>query len=455
MTGDRGSDPSADDALTDARETALACIDAGIEAADPARVIADAFSLDGTTLSVSPAADSTRDSIDLASFDRVLVLGAGNAAGRAARALGDVLGDFLDGGLVVTDAPEPGDRIEMRTADHPVPTGRGVAATRALLECARDADADTLVFVLVTGGGSALLPAPTRGVPLAALQAVTESLLRSGAPIEDVNAVRKHLSDVKGGRLAATLAPARVVTFAISDVVGNSLDVVASGPTVPDPTTYQDALDALDRHDVDTPEAVRECLRAGNRGARPETPEPGDPAFDRSSVHVLADSYTACAAARVEAESRGYDASVLTTRVTGPAREAARWHAAIGQELAATGNPLEPPAVVITGGETTVRVTGEGRGGPNHEFALAAAPDLPDGAVLVAVDTDGIDGNTDAAGAIVGAGTAVDDEAVAAALNANDSHGFLAERGALVETGVTGTNVNDLRVLAVVAVPDR
>lgn len=435
-----------------ARETALDCIYAGLEAADPERVIADALSFDVHSLHVEPRSSGGRDvgeSIALDDVDRVLVLGAGNAAGRAASALERVLGDVLDGGLVVTDAPGDTERIEQLPGDHPVPSQRGVDSTRSLLDAARDVTAGTLVLFVVTGGGSALLPAPATGVSLSDLQSVTDALLRSGAPIEDSNAVRKHLSDVKGGRLAAALEPARVVTLAFSDVVGNPLDVIASGPTVPDPTTYQDALDVLDRYGIEAPDAVVERLRGGVRGDHPETPGPEHAAFDRSSVHVLADNLTACLAARDTATGLDYDATVLTTRVTGPARDAARWHTAIAREVADTGNPLEPPAVVVTGGETTVRVAGSGTGGPNQEFALAAAPHLPATAVLAAVDTDGIDGNADVAGGLVTRAIGEDAAGVAAALDANDSYRYLAARDATIETGVTGTNVNDLRVLVV------
>ena len=437
-----------------AREDALACIDAGIEAADPARVVPDALTLDHATLRIEPTTSTATESLDLDTFDRLLVLGAGNAAGRAARALEHVLGDRIDDGVVVTDAPTETDRIEQLPGDHPVPSQRGVESTRTLLSAARDADADTLVLLVITGGGSALLPAPANRIDLDDLQTVTDDLLRSGAPIEDVNAVRKHLSDVKGGRLAAALAPARVVTLVFSDVVGNPLDVVASGPSVPDPTTYQDALDVLDRHDVDPPDAIVDHLRAGVRGEHPETPTADHPAFDRSSVHVLADNFTACDAARGEALGRGYEAMVLTTRVTGPAREAAGWHAAIAHEISETGNPLAPPAVVVTGGETTVRVTGDGTGGPNLEFALAAALDLPVDSVLAAVDTDGIDGNAGVAGAVVTDRTVDDPEVAVNALDEHDSYPYLAERGAIVDTGTTGTNVNDLRVFVVPATRD-
>lgn len=447
------STSTSSDVLDRARETALACIDAGIEAADPERVIREAVTIENAELRIDGSASDSTDSLDLDDFDQIIVLGGGNAAGRAAHALEHVLGDRLDAGIVVTDAPAETAIVDQLPGDHPVPSQRGVESTRRLLGATRDADAATLVLLAVTGGGSALMPAPADGIDLDDLQSVTNSLLRSGAPIEDVNAVRKHLSDVKGGRLAEALAPARIVTLVFSDVVGNPLDVVASGPTVPDPTTYQDALDALDRHDVDAPDAVLTRLRAGVRGKYSETPTADQPAFDRSSVHILADNFTACDAVRNEATDRGYASMVLTTRVAGPARDAARWHSAIGHEIRATGNPLRPPAVVVTGGETTVRVTGDGTGGPNLEFALAAALDLPEHTALAAVDTDGVDGNSGVAGALVTDQTIDDPRAATEALDANDSYAFLAERDAVVETGVTGTNVNDLRVLVVADAP--
>lgn len=435
--------------LERARATARACIEAGIEAADPITVVEDALAVSDGVLEIRSRTDDTTDTIDLASYDRVVVFGGGNAAGRAASALETVLGAHLDGGIVVTDTPGDTTLIEQLPGDHPLPSPRGVESTRRLLEAAEEADEDTLALVVVTGGGSALMAAPAVGVDLADLQGTTDTLLRAGAPIADLNAVRKHLSDVKGGRLAAALAPARVVSLVFSDVVGNPLDVIASGPTSPDPTTYADALDAIERHDVDVPDTVMERLHAGARGSYVETPPAGSPVFDRTSSHVLADNLTACAAARRTAIERGYESLVLTTRVTGSARTAGEWHAAIAQEVASTGNPLETPAVVVSGGETTVRVTGDGRGGPNQEFVVAAAMGLPETAVVAAVDTDGLDGNSGVAGALADRRLGDDGDRARAALDANDTHPFLAARDSLIDTGVTGTNVNDLRVLVV------
>jgi len=425
-----------------AHDVALDCVAGGIEAARPERVVHDRVRVDGDTLYVGDAA------YDLAAHDEVLVLGGGKAASQVAAALEKILGDRLAGGVVVTDTPVETDRVEVHTGEHPVPAAANVTATRELLARADAADDRTLVLAAITGGGSALLAAPA--VELDDLVATTEALLESGATIHEVNAVRKHLSRVKGGRLARRGAPATVVTLLFSDVVGNDPDVIASGPTVPDPSTFGDALDVLDRHDVGVPGAVREHLEAGASGDIEETPKPGDPGVAAADTHILADGSTAVSAARAVAVDRGYRTVVLSSRMRGEAREAALAHVAVAEECSATGNPVEPPAVVLSGGETTVTVRGEGTGGPNLEFALRAAVELDGGdTVLAAVDTDGRDGSTGAAGALVDADT-VDDPAMALdALADNDAYPYLAEREALIETGATGTNVNDLRVLVV------
>ena len=428
---------------TPARETALACVDAGIDAARPARVVADELAVDGDTLRV---ADAT---YDLAGYERVVVLGGGNAAAHVARALVDVLGDRLDGGVVVTDDPVDVPDVDVLPSDHPVPSERGVDSTSRLLDAARGYDAETLVLAVITGGGSAVLPAPADGLSLADLQATTEALLRSGAPIHDVNAVRKHCSALKGGRLARALAPATVATLVFSDVVGNDLDVIASGPTVPDTSTYGDALAVLDDYAVDVPSAVRDLLERGAHGDLPETPSEGDPIFEGVDTHVLADGATALAAASDAARERGYAPLILSSCIEGEAREVGGVHAAIGTEAATTGDPVDAPAVVLSGGELTVTVDGDGDGGPNQECALAAAHRLPDGAAFACVDTDGIDGASEHAGALVDGETVDDPVDARAALRENDAGGFLAGRNALLRTGPTGTNVNDLRVLVV------
>jgi hydroxypyruvate reductase len=322
-----------------------------------------------------------------------------------------------------------------------------VESTQQVREHLAEADERTLVLAIVTGGASALLPAPVESVSLSDLRMTTEALLESGADISELNAVRKHLSTLKGGGLARRAAPATVVSLVFSDVVGNDLGVIASGPVSPDETTFSDALSVLDRYELAVPDAVRNHLERGASGDVPETPKPGDPVFDRVTTHILADGYTALDAAAEVASDRGYTSCILSSRVRGEAREAAKSHVAVGEEAVATGNPIAAPAVILAGGESTVDVRGDGHGGPNLEFALSAALEFTEDFVLAAVDTDGKDGGTDVAGALVDTETVPDAEAARDALARNDAATYLASRDALVRTGPTGTNVNDFRVL--------
>ncbi len=430
---------------TPARETALDCVETGIEAGDPERVIVDSLGVVDGGLTVGETG------YDLDNYGGIVVIGGGNAAGRMAGALEGVLGERIDRGAVITDAPGDTDRIEVLPGDHPVPTERGVDSTRKMLALADDAGEDVLVLVVVSGGGSALMPAPAEGVSLKNLRAVTESLLESGATIDEINAVRKHCSALKGGHLAQRAAPARVVGLVVSDVVGNDLGTVASGPTAPDETTFDEAWAVLSRYGIDPPEGISERLKRGANGEVEETPGEGDPVFDRVENHVLADGFTPLAAVADLARERGYEPLILSSRVRGEAREAAKTHAGIAEESRATGNPVEPPALICSGGETTVTIRGEGTGGPNQEFALSAALELRgiEDLALASVDTDGIDGATDAAGALVDGTTVEDPERARDALDGNDAYPYLDARGAIIKTGPTGTNVNDLRVLVI------
>ncbi|QZX99183.1 glycerate kinase type-2 family protein [Halobaculum rubrum] len=455
------SDPSAAPA-TDAERVAVACLRAGIEASLPATVVAEAVSIEESVLAVGD------DTYDLDAYGRIVVVGGGKAADGAASALESILGDQIAAGVIVVDSADDSDggddagesRIERVVGGHPVPTSAGVHGTTRAVDLARAADEETLVLALVTGGASALFAAPVDSVGLPALRETTDALLSAGADIEEINAVRKHLSRVKGGRLAAAAAPATVVGIALSDVVGDDLSVIGSGPTAPDDSTYETGLDVLDRYGIDAPPAVREHLQRGAEGAEPETPTADATVFDRVDTHVLANAATALEAAAAAAADQGYDPIVLSSRIRGEARAAGVTHAAVAEEIADSGNPIEPPAVVLSGGETTVSVQGDGTGGPNLECALAAGIEfaLPESPVadrpvaFLAADTDGRDGSTDAAGALVTAqtvGNAADAAAARAALDDNDALSALRDRDALIRTGATGTNVNDLRVVVV------
>lgn len=425
-----------------AHETVLDSLLAGIEASNPAQVIKSTVSVADSVLTVGA------ETYDLDDYQEVVVLGGGNAASQVARALETELGDRIDGGIVVTDDPVETERVTVLPGDHPVPSERGVDSTRQLLDRATAAEEDTLVLGVITGGGSALMAAPAEGIELADLVETTDQLLHSGAPIREINAVRKHLSALKGGHLAAKAAPATTVSLVLSDVVGNHLDVIASGPLVPDPTTFEDAKGVIDRFDLSVPEPVRERIQAGVNGILEDTPKPGDQVFEQVSTHIIADGMTALEAAKAVIEDAGYEPLVLTSRVEGEASEAAKTHAAIANEIRATGTPLEPPAAVLSGGETTVTVESGGSGGPNQEFALSAGLSIEGPTIVGAVDSDGIDGASDAAGALVDE-TDIDRPAAQVALDANDTGTYLTDRDRVILTGQTGTNVNDIRVLLV------
>ena len=397
---------------------------------------------------------------------RIALVAAGKAAVPMARAAERALGGCLSEGLAVTNAKGAGlEHVRVRTASHPVPDARGLAAARDVEELARGLGRGDLLLVLLSGGASALLPAPADGLTLDDKRRTTEVLLRGGATIHEVNVVRKHLSRLKGGGLARTAAPARVVTLALSDVVGDDLSTIASGPTVPDPTTFDDALAVLERRGLlaRVPKGVRARLQAGARGEEPETPKPGDPVFRRVATRVVGSNGLSVTAAAREARRQGLRAVVLTTSLEGEAREAARVLVAILRECVETGRPAPEPVCLLAGGETTVTVVGAGRGGRNQEMAVAAAERLagfPAPAVVAAFGTDGIDGMSDAAGGVVDDQTTARAAALglappAAFLASNDTRNFLGPLGDLILTGPTGTNVCDVTVLLAGRLPGR
>ena len=397
-------------------------------------------------------------SIDLTRVRRIIVLGMGKASAGMAASLEDLLGERISEGLVVTadGYGVPTRSVKVVEASHPVPDARGIAAAQRIVHLVDDAQEDDLVIVLISGGGSALLPFPVTGISLSDLTATNELLLRSGAKIQEVNTVRKHLSQVKGGQLARRALPAQVLTLILSDVPGDPLDAIASGPTVGDPTTYADAARILRHYGLweRIPLSVRDHIKAGARGEIPETPKPGDDVFARVTTTIIGSGSIAVEAALNEAKNLGYHTVLLTTTLEGEAREVGRVLAAVAREEIRSSQPLPLPALIVAAGETTVTVSGSGKGGRNQELALSAAlgiEGLP-GAVIASVGTDGRDGPTDAAGAIIDGGTiprlrklGIDPEE---SLAANDSYHALASSGDLLFTGPTGTNVADLCFVA-------
>lgn len=428
-----------------AREHLRSIFDAAVRAADPRAAVAGALRVEDGALLVAG-----RERVPLAPVRRVLVVGAGKAACGMARGALDALGGWIAAGtLTTTDGSAQAlPAIDVWEAAHPLPDTRGLAGASEALRTARSARSDDLLLCLLSGGASALWPAPPAGITLEELRATTGALLRSGAPIGEVNAVRAHLSRIAGGGLARAAAPARVLTLAVSDVVDAAPEAIGSGPTCADRTTYADALEVLRRRGVEVPSAVRAHLQRGVVGEIPETARAGEPALARASLHVVASVRDALAGAAREAERLGYRAVVADDALRGEAREAG---ARIGE--AALARAGGAPTALCFGGETTVTVRGAGSGGRNQELALALAIALEGsrGVAALAAGTDGVDGPTSAAGAFADGGTAPRGRAGGIhprdALERNDAHPFLRAAGDLFVTGPTGTNVNDLVVV--------
>ncbi len=434
---------------------ARAILDAAIASVDGERIVDEQLQLCG-----SPQGEGALlrvgSSSTLLPSGRLLVVGAGKAAAPMAAAMERLFGSRIADGMVITKDGHglPLQRIRVYEASHPVPDRRGLTATAELLRLVSAAGEDDLVVCLISGGASALMVQPAIGIELEQLQQTTEALLASGAPIDSVNAIRKHLSAVKGGRLAEVARPAELLTLMLSDVVGNELTAIGSGPTVPDPTSFADCLAVVESHGLHDrlPASVLEHLSRGARGEIQETPAPGSPVFERACSVVVGDNTRALTAAVAQASDLGYRPFVLTATLQGEARSVGRRLAAVGASCVGTDGA---PICLLAGGETTVTLSGAGRGGRNQEAALAAAIHLEgtDAVTFVAVGTDGTDGPTDAAGAFAD-GTTVG-RARARALDAadflldNDSYTFFDELGDLVRTGPTRTNVMDLQIVLV------
>jgi hydroxypyruvate reductase len=437
------------------RATAAVILQRALDAAEPGRLVRKALRVRARQLEVA----GVRHRIGRG---RIALVAVGKAAVAMARSAEERLGPALSVGLVVTTEPATLPNLRVRTAGHPVPDARGLEAAAEVESLAAGLGRDDLLLVLLSGGASALLPAPVDGLTLADKALTTSLLLRSGASIHELNAVRKHLSRLKGGGLARSAAPARVVALALSDVVGDDLSTIGSGPTAPDPTSHAQALAVLEQRGVlaDVPSAVREHLSRGARGERPETPKPGDPLFRRVVTRVVGSGRVSVQAAAREARRRGYRCVLLTTRLEGEAREAARVLVAILRESAESAARGSAPICLLAGGETTVTVRGDGQGGRNQEMAVAAASALegfPAPAVVACLATDGVDGASDGAGGIVDDTTTARGRSLglappAAFLAASDTRNYLGPLGELILTGPTGTNVAD--VVALLTTPD-
>jgi len=434
-----------------ARALALRSLESALNAVNPKQIIKSKLLLKNLTLHVNGY------SIDLKKFKNIYVIGGGKASGSMAEALEQVLGNSITKGLVNVprSSKNKTDIIKLHEASHPIPDEAGVEGTRRMLKIAEQAKEDDLIICLISGGGSSLMPLPRGKISIADKKEITNALLKCGATINEINTVRKHISDFKGGWLAKKAYPSSILNLILSDVVGDPLDFIASGPTVPDSTTFSDAIKVLKKYRLwsKAPASIRKVLSDGEKGLIPETPKANDEAFKRVYNVVVGNNRLASLTAQKYLKSEGLNTLLLTSTLEGEARHVGVMLASIAREVSASGNPVPKPAGIIAGGETTVTVTGKGLGGRNQEIALAAAQKLNDmnGVVVASLSTDGVDGPTDAAGAIADGKTLVRAAKMGLTpeeyLAENDSYHFFSKLGDLIFTGPTGTNVNDVSVI--------
>ena len=437
------------------RKDILKIFDAGLKAADPKEAVSRFVRLaTGDRLKIGDR------EYDLGRFNGIKVVGAGKAAALMAAAIESILGSRIDEGIIITKYGHslPLKRFAVTEAGHPVPDEAGMACAGHILNLLERSDEKDLIICLISGGGSALMPLPVSGITLRDKQKTTRVLLACGANIHEINAIRKHISGIKGGGLANAVFPRTLVTLILSDVIGDDLDVIASGPTVADRSTFSDCMKVVEKYGIknDIPSVVMKYLENGVHGMETETPKPADRIFDRTYNLIIGSGDLSIDAARDEAAALRYNALILSSFVEGETRDVAKVHAAIIKEILKSGNPVPKPACIISGGETTVTIRGDGLGGRNMEFALAAAIEIEglDGVVVLSGGTDGTDGPTDAAGAIADGATVPRSLAqgykASEFLKNNDSYHFFEGLDDLLITGPTMTNVMDLRILLVV-----
>ena len=444
--------------LQELKKSAIQIMNEAIKAVDPIIAIKNKLLLEGDYIRIKNSYGRER-MFNLGGFDKIFVVGAGKAAAAMAKSVEDILGDRITAGIISVKYgyTETLKRVKIIEAGHPIPDENSVRGTKEILSLLNETDRKTLIIYLISGGGSALLPLPADNIMLKDKIEVTELLLRCGADIIEINSIRKHLSGIKGGQLARAAYPATVLTLIVSDVIGDRLDTIASGPMVPDETTFSDAAYVFEKYNLwdKIPIVVSERIKSGLSNEIVDTPKKGDDVFENVYNYIVVSNIHALKAAKYSAEALGLNALILSSSIQGETRNVARVHAAIAREIRTTGNPLSPPACIVTGGETTVTIRGKGKGGRNQEFALAAAINITGikDVVILSVDSDGTDGLTDAAGGIV------DGDSLKRAselgldplvyLDNNDSYNFLKGIDSLIITGPTNTNVMDIRLILV------
>jgi len=418
---------------------------------DPEQLVKKKVSIRDSTLLVE------NREYNLNSYENIYVVGGGKACAPMAKAMEELLGDRIDNGIIVVkyDHGLLLKKIETVEASHPIPDENGIRGTSDILRILSKKKKKDLIICLISGGGSALLVQPHKEITLTGVQTTSTSLLACGATIDEINTVRKHLSSIKGGQLAKASYPSTLITLILSDVVGDPMDIIASGPTVPDESTFEDAYKIIQKYSLENKiqDNVYRFLRNGMMGEIEETPKNGNKIFDNTQNVIVGSNKIALETAEKKAIELGYNTIVLSSMIQGESREAAIFFAAIAKEVSCTGTPVSRPACIIAGGETTVTIKGKGKGGRNQEFALSAAMEIEgcDGVVILSAGTDGTDGPTDATGAIVDSNTCKDAREKfrlkpEESLRENDSYNFFEKTGEHIITGPTMTNVMDIMI---------
>ncbi|MCP4340477.1 MAG: glycerate kinase [Desulfobulbaceae bacterium] len=437
----------------DMRDNAIEIFQAGLQAVAPGAAIKSFCRLDGEILQVDG------QSYDLSLFNKIYVLGAGKAGASMAKAIEDILGERISKGIITVKYGhlEKLQKISIHEGGHPVPDENGYLGAQSIFRLASVADKNTLVICLISGGGSALMPLPVDGVSLEDKQEATKVLLSCGATIHEINAVRKHLSVIKGGGLARAVYPATLITLILSDVVGDDLDSIASGPCVCDSKTFADCRAIFRKYSIEDeiPASVLQYIELGLAGKVPETTKAGQGIFEATQNVIVGGNFKALLKAKEKADELGYNTLLLSSMIEGETRDVASNHIAIAREIQAHGYPVQKPACLLSGGETTVTIKGAGKGGRNQEFVLASALKMTgmDSIVVLSAGTDGSDGPTDAAGAIADQDTleraALKELEPQQYLENNDSYHFFNRLDDLYKTGPTNTNVMDLRIILI------
>ena len=429
-----------------------------LSAVDPSRILRNGIRIEEGRLWIRMEGNPEKV-FDLNAFEKIFLVGTGKASNSMALAIEEIFGDRISKGVITAKYGHllPLKRTEIIEAGHPIPDQKGYEGAKKIQRLLKESGQKDLVIFLLSGGGSALLPFPVDGIKLKEKQEVTQLLLDCGADIKEINTVRKHISRMKGGWLARWAYPSAVIGFILSDVVGDPLDVIGSGPTVPDPSTFEEATEILKKYDLlkKISPSIQEHLKLGKEGKTEETPKPGDTAFEKVYNMIIGSNIIALRAAEKEATSFGFNTLILSSSIVGETREAARFHTAIAKEVISSGNPVPKPACILSGGETTVTIRGNGLGGRNQEFALAGAIEISamEKVVLLSGGTDGTDGPTDATGAVADHTTVLRAESMGldpkVHLENNDAYPFFKKMGDLLITGPTHTNVMDVRIILV------